>query len=70
MSGRDDVATDENIIGNVAESKSPTITSPSNKLNPIIMEDCTELGNVVKSNEILDPTCKCEVHSNSVSLNT
>ena len=30
------------------------------------MDDCTELGNVVKSNETLDPTCKSEVHNNSV----
>ena len=66
MSGRDDVATDEDIIGNAAESKSPTITSPSDQLHPILMEDCTELGNVVKSNEILDPTCKSEVHNNNV----
>ena len=66
MSGRDDVATDEDIIGNAAESKSHAITSPSDKLHPILMEDCIELGNVVKSNEILDPACKSEVHNNSV----
>ena len=57
MFGRDDVATDDDIIGNAAESKSPAITSPSDKLHPILMEDCIELGNVVKSNEILNPAC-------------
>ena len=66
MSGRDDVATDEDIIGNAAESKSPAITSPSDQLHPILMEDCTELGNVVKSNEILDLVCRFEVHNNNV----
>ena len=30
------------------------------------MDDCTELGNVVKSNETLDPTCKSEVHNKIV----
>ena len=64
MSGRD-VATDEDIISNVAESRSPVITS-SNQLHPILMEDCIELGNVVKSNEILDLVCKFEVHDNCV----
>ena len=57
MSGRDDAATNEDIIANEAESKSLAITSPSDQLHPIPVEDCTELGNVVKSNEILDPTC-------------
>ena len=66
MSSRDDTATDEEIFGNVAESKSLAITSPSDKLHPILMEDCIELGNVVKSNEILDLVCKFEVHDNCV----
>ena len=69
MSGRDDAAMDDDIIGNAAESKSLAITSPSDKLHPILMEDCTKLGNVVKSNQILDPTCKSKVQNNNV-LNT
>ena len=56
VSGRDDVATDEDIIGSATESKSLAITSRSYQLHPILMDDCTKLGNVVKSNEILDAT--------------
>ena len=66
MFGRDDAATDEDIISNVAESKSPAITSPLDQLQPIVMEDCNKLGNVVKMNEILNPKCKPEDHNNSV----
>ena len=66
MSGRDDVATDEDIIGNAAESKSLAITSPSDQLHTILMEYCTKLGNIMKSNEILDPTCKSKVYNNIV----
>ena len=68
MSGRDDCksTTDEDIIGNATESKSHAMTSPSNHLHPILIEDCTKLGNVVKSDEILDPKCKTEVDNNSV----
>ena len=65
-SGRNDATTDEDIIGNVVESKSPAITSPSDQLHPSIMEDCNELGNVVKMNEILYPKCKPEDHNNCV----
>ena len=43
MSGQDDVATDEDIIGNAAESKSPAITSPSDQLHPILLYPSTEL---------------------------
>ena len=50
----------------MAESKSPATTSPSDKLHPILLEDGTELGNDVKSHEILETTCKSEVHNNSV----
>ena len=49
--GRDDVATDDEIFGNVAESKSPTVTSPSDKLYPILLEAFSELDKVVKSHE-------------------
>ena len=56
MSNREDVATDEDIIGSATESKSLAITSRSYQLHPILMDDCTKLGNVVKSNEILDAT--------------
>ena len=66
MSGADDAATDEEIVANVAESKSPAITSPSDQLHPILLEDGNELGNDVKSHEILETTCKSEVHNNSV----
>ena len=49
VSGRDDVATDEDVIGNAAESKSPALTSPpSDQLHPSLLEDCNQLGNVVK----------------------
>ena len=65
-SDRDDVATDEDVIGNVAESKSPALTSPSDQLHPSLMEDCNQLGNVVKMNEILDPNPKPEDNNNSV----
>ena len=66
VSGRDDAATDEDIIDNPAESKHLAITSPSDQRHPILMEDCTELGNIVKSNEILDLVCRFEVHNNNV----
>ena len=49
MSGADDIATDEEIVANVTESKSLAITSPSDQLHPILLEDGTELGNDVKS---------------------
>ena len=65
-SDRDDAATDEDVIGNAAESKSPTLTSPSDKLHPNLMEDCNKLGNVVKMNEILDPNPKPEDNNNNV----
>ena len=66
-SGRDDAATDEDVIGNAAESKSPALTSPpSDQLHPSLLEDCNQLGNVVKMNEILNPKCKPEDHNNSV----
>ena len=66
-SGRDDAATDEDVIGNAAESKSPALTSPpSDQLHPSLLEDCNQLGNVVKMNEILDPNPKPEDNNNSV----
>ena len=46
--GQDDAATDEEIDGNVAESKSSDITSLLNQLHPIVLEDCSKLGKVVK----------------------
>mgnify|MGYP007007533479 CR=1 FL=1 len=66
VSSADDATTDDEIAGNVAESKSPTITSPSDQLHPILLEDCTELGNVVKSHELFETSCKSEVHNNNV----
>jgi hypothetical protein len=66
VSGADDAATDEDTTANVAESKSPAITSPSDQLHPILLEQCTELGNDVKCHEIVETTCKTEVHNNSV----
>ena len=65
-SGPDDAATDEDVIGNAAESKSPALTSPSDQLHPSLMEDCNQLGNVVKMNEILDQNPKPEDNNNSV----
>ena len=65
-SGRDDAATDEDIIGNAGESKILDIISPLDQLHPSLMEDCNQLGNIVKMNEILDPKCKPEDHNNSV----
>ena len=65
-SSRDDAATNEDVIGNATESKSPTITSPSDQLHPSLMEDCNQLGNIVKMNEILNPKCKPEDHNNNV----
>ena len=53
-------------MDNAAESKSPALTSPSDKLHPSLMEDCNQLGNVVKINEILDPNPKPEDHNNCV----
>ena len=66
MSGADDAATDEEIAANVAESKSPAITSPSDQLHPILLYPSTELGNDVKCHEIVETACKTEVHNNSV----
>ena len=65
-SGRDDAATDEDVIGNAAESKSPALKYPSDQLHPSLMEDCNQLGNVVKMNEILDPNPKPEDNNNNV----
>ena len=64
MSGRDDVATDEDIIGNAAESKDPASYHISfRSTSPY---SYGRLGNVVKSNETLHPMCKSEVHNNNV----
>ena len=65
-SGRDDAAIDEDVIGNAVESKSSALTSPSDQLHPSLMEDCNQLGNVVKMNEILDRNPKPEDNNNNV----
>ena len=69
-SGRDDAATNEDVIGNAVESKSPALTSPSDQLHPSLLEDCNQLGNVMKMNEILDPNPKPEDNLTTVFLNT
>ena len=58
MFGADDAATDEEIATNVAESKSPAITSPY---------PSTELGNDVKCHEIVETSGKTEVHNYGTS---
>ena len=44
VSGPDDAATDDEIFGNVAESKSPAQTYLSNQLCILLVKDCSELG--------------------------
>ena len=44
MSGWAEVATDEEIFGDVTESKSPAQTYLSNQLCILLVKDCSELG--------------------------
>ena len=66
VSDRDDAAMVKELFGNVADSKSLAQSSPSYQLHPILMEDWSELSKPMKNKEIGNPTCKSNVHNNSV----